>query len=262
MVSPSHATPTMPAMPPEGARLAADLIDVDLAVGASFRDHIPHEAFDELRRHGGIAWHAEPPVAGTMGDNPMLQFVDSPGFWVVTSHELVSEVDRDQERFSSELGGTFIPSLAEESLALFRQMMLNMDHPRHTRLRRILQPVFTPRSIERLRESVTQNALDIGEALHGELDLVTAVSAEMPLRVLADLFGMPREDRHLIFDWSNALLGADNPSAGQHADEAMLAMAGMMAYGQEMAADRRAEPRDDIISRIVHAEVDGEKPPA
>src|SRR3546814_3680265 len=95
-----------------------------------------------------ISWHAEPPVAGTMGDNPMLQFVDSPGFWVVTSHELVSEVDRDQERFSSELGGTFIPSLAEESLALFRQMMLNMDHPRHTRLRRILQPVFTPRSIE------------------------------------------------------------------------------------------------------------------
>src|SRR3546814_3731947 len=81
----------------------------------------------------------------------------------------------------------------------------------------------------------------------------------MPLRVLADLFGMPREDRHLIFDWSNALLGADNPSAGQHADEAMLAMAGMMTYGQEMAADRRAEPRDDIISRIVNAEVDGEK---
>src|SRR3546814_5214574 len=65
----------------------------------------------------------------------------------------------------------------------------------------------------------------------------------MPLRVLADLFGMPREDRHLIFDWSNALLGADNPSAGQHADDAMLAMAGLMAYGQEMAADRRAEPR-------------------
>src|SRR3546814_15180462 len=76
----------------------------------------------------------------------------------------------------------------------------------------------------------------------------------MPLRVLADLFGMPREDRHLIFDWSNALLGADNPSAGQHADEAMLAMAGMMAYGQEMAADRRAEPREDIISRIANAE--------
>src|SRR3546814_11216243 len=105
-------------------------------------------------------------------------------------------------------------------------MMLNMDHPRHTRLRRILQPVFTPRSIERLRESVTQNALDIGEALHGELELVTAVSAEMPLRVLADLFGMPREDRHLIFDRCNPLPGADNPPAGTPAPEPLPAMAG------------------------------------
>src|SRR3546814_18181063 len=81
----------------------------------------------------------------------------------------------------------------------------------------------------------------------------------MPLRVLADLFGMPREDRHLIFDWSNALLGADNPSAGQHADAAMLAMAGMMAYGQAIAADRRAEPRDDLINPSVPAEVHREK---
>src|SRR3546814_12976133 len=97
MVSPSHATPTMPAMPPEGARLAADLIDVDLAVGASFRDHIPHEAFDEIRRHGGIAWHAEPPVAGTMGGNPMLQFVDSPGCWVAPAHELAAPEARAQE---------------------------------------------------------------------------------------------------------------------------------------------------------------------
>lgn len=79
-----------------------------------------------------------------MGDNPLLQFVDSPGFWVVTAHELVAEVDRDQERFSSEAGGTFMPSLADDSLAVFRQMMLNMDHPGHSRLRRILQPIFTP----------------------------------------------------------------------------------------------------------------------
>ena len=97
----------------------------------------------------------------------MLQFVDSPGFWVVTSHALVNEVDRDQERFSSEVGSTFMPSLAEESLAIFRQMMLNMDHPRHTRLRRILQPVFTPRSIERLRESIEENAREIVDRPRG-----------------------------------------------------------------------------------------------
>jgi cytochrome P450 len=251
--------PPTPDTPPPGARLVADVVDCDLASATTFGPGVPHDAFDTLRRHGGIAWHTEPPVAGMLGDNPLLQFVDSPGFWVVTSHELVSEVDRDQERFSSEAGGTFVPSLAEESLAMFRQMMLNMDHPRHTRLRRILQPIFTPKSIERLRQSIEQNATDILSGLHGEVDLVTTVSAEMPLRVLADLFGMPRDDRHLIFEWSNALLGADDPGAAQHADDAMGALAGMMGYGQAMADERRAEPRDDLVSRIVTAEVDGER---
>lgn len=257
--------PATPDEPPPDARLVADIVDVDLTRGATFLPGVPHDAFDELRRHGGIAWHAEAPVAGLLGDdNPLLQFVDSPGFWVVTSHDLVSGVDRDQARFSSEAGGTFMPSLTDDSLAMFRQMMLNMDHPRHTRLRRILQPIFTPRSIERLRASIVANAADIAGALAngdeaGEVDLVTTVSAEMPLRVLADLFGMPQEDRHLIYGWSNALLGADNPGAAQHAEDSMTALAGMMAYGQAMAEDRRAAPRDDIVSRIVTAEVDGER---
>src|SRR5262245_19612028 len=120
--------PATPSTPPPGARLAADIVACDLTSSATFAPSVPHEAFDELRRHGGIAWHAEPPVAGLLGESSMLQFVDSPGFWVVTSHELVSEVDRDQQRFSSEAGGTFLPSLSDDSLAIFRQMMLNMDH--------------------------------------------------------------------------------------------------------------------------------------
>jgi cytochrome P450 len=251
--------PTAPASAPDGARLAADLVDVDLGDSAQFVGGPPHTAFDELRRHGGIAWHAEAPVAGRYPENGFLQFVDSPGFWAVTSHALVSEVDKDQERFSSEAGGTTMSSMAEGSLDLFRQMMLNMDHPGHTRFRRILQPIFTPRSIDRLRESILFNAGDILEGIEGELDLVTAVSAEMPLRVLADLFGMPVEDRHLIFEWSNAMLGADNPSAGDFAAESALALAAMMDYGLGMATDRRANPRDDLISRIVQAEVDGER---
>jgi len=254
--------PATPSTPPDGARLVADIVDVDLANGAAFRSAVPHDAFDALRAESGIAWHVEPPASGLLGgDNPMFRFVDSPGFWVVTSHELVSEVDRDQERFSSELGGTALPSMAEESLTMFRQMMLNMDHPRHTRLRRILQPIFTPRAVERLRASIEVNAAEIlGELDRDEeIDLVTTVAAEMPLRVLADLFGMPREDRHLIFQWSNSLLGADNPSPEQHAEDSVTALSGMMAYGLDMAADRRAAPRDDLVSRIVQAEADGER---
>jgi cytochrome P450 len=262
-VSSTRAWPQAPATAPPGARLVADVTDVDLTSGAAFLAGVPHGAFDALRRHGGIAWHDERPVAGMLGDdNPLLRFVDSPGFWAVTSHELVSEVDRDQARFSSEAGGTFMPSLAEDSLAMFRQMMLNMDHPEHSRLRRIVQPVFTPRSVGRLRASIERNAAEILDEVGTpgrEVDLVTAVSAEMPLRVLADLFGMPRADRHRLHEWSDALLGADNPSAAQHATDSVEALAGMMAYGQGLADDRRLHPRDDLVSRIVTAEVDGER---
>ncbi len=251
--------PSTPPTPPPGARLAGDVVDCDLSTGGAFTRGVPHDAFDRLRRAGGIVWHGQAPVAGLMGDNPLLQFVDSPGFWVVTSHDLVTEVDRDAERFSSEAGGTFMPSLAEKSLAMFRQMMLNMDAPRHTRLRRIIQPVFTPKTVEALRTSIEANAAEVVDGLRGEFDFVADVAAELPLRVLADLFGMPRADRHRIFEWSNALLGADNPGAAEHAQDSMAALGEMMSYGQAMAEDRRASPRDDIVSRIVNAEVDGER---
>jgi cytochrome P450 len=257
MTKDTRPSPSTPSSPPRGARLARDIVGCDLNSGAAFVGGVPHDAFDALRERGGIAWHDEAPVVGMMGDNPLLQFVDSPGFWVVTSYDLVCEVDRDQDRFSSELGGTSIPSMTEDSLFIFRQMMLNMDHPQHTRLRRVLQPIFTPKSVAALRASIEENASSIVDDVHGEFDLVNVVSAEMPLRVLADLFGMPREDRGLIFEWSNALLGADNPDAEQHATDSMDALAGMMSYGQAMAEDRRAHPRDDIVSRIVNAEVEG-----
>ena len=88
------------------------------------------------------------------------------------------------------------------------------------------------------------------DGLEGEVDLVTTVSAEMPLRVLADLLGMPQQDRHLMFAWSNALLGDGDTGA---------ALGEMMTYGLTMAAARRTEPLDDLVSRIVNAEVDGER---
>src|SRR5262245_40197118 len=132
-----------PSDPPTGARLAADLVDVDLTSGHSFLDGVPHEAFDVLRAAGGIAWHHEPPPDPAFDQGDLLRFVPGPGFWAVTSHELVTTVLRNQPLFSSQLGGTTLPSLAPESLAMFRQMMLNMDPPEHVRLRRILQPVFT-----------------------------------------------------------------------------------------------------------------------
>ena len=190
----ASAEPIAPLEPPAGARMVTELVDIDLATGDAFRPGVPHDAFDVLRRAGGVAWHDEPPVDTTIDRGDLFRLVPCPGFWAVTSHALVTEVLRNPEVFSSQLGTVFLPSLAPDSIATFRQMMLNLDPPEHLRLRRILQPIFTPRAIERLRESVVTNAEEIVEDVvrAGECDLVTTVSAEMPLRVLADLLGMPR----------------------------------------------------------------------
>jgi cytochrome P450 len=256
---PLSVEPTM--TPPPGARPAADATDADLSVAATFRGGVPHDAFDALRSQGGVAWHPERPASTLPSGGDFLQFVDSPGFWAVTSHALVTEVLRNATTFSAGLGGVFMFSLTPESLATFRQMMLNMDAPEHTRLRRILQPVFTPKAVQRLHDAVVVNATEITDALieKGGGDLVPDMSAEMPLRVLADLLGMPREDRHLIFRWSNQMMGFDDPGATGPRDAAYGAFAELMAYGQEIAADRRSSPRDDIVSMIVNAEVDGER---
>jgi hypothetical protein len=132
------AEPVAPAEPPTGARMVHDLVDIDLTSGRTFAAGVPHDAFDALRAAGGVAWQAEPPLDPDLDRGELLRFVESPGFWVVTSHALVTEVLRDQSRFSSRLGSVFMPTLAPESLVTFRQMMLNMDPPEHVRLRRIL----------------------------------------------------------------------------------------------------------------------------
>jgi cytochrome P450 len=245
---------------PAGARRVADIADVDLTRPRTFLQSVPHGAFDALTAAGGIAWHDEGALDPSLG-NEVVRFVDSPGFWAVTSHALVNEVLRDQARFSSELGTTVMHTLAPESLGMLRAMMLNMDAPGHTRLRRILQPSFTPRSIRLIHDDVEVNAREIIEEL-GDVDrceLVRSVSAEMPLRVLADLFGMPREDRHLIFQWSNAMLDADSAEAVEQVESGVDAIGAAMAYGQQIAEARRAEPRDDIVSLIANAEIDGDR---
>ncbi len=182
---------TQPADPPASACFAADVYDIDLTDGSNFRASVPHEAFDALRAAGGVTWHEEPSVPMPSSDGDLLTFVESPGFWSVTSHADVSTVLRNQDLFSSQLGGVFLPSLAPESLATFRQMMLNMDPPEHSRLRRILQPIFTPRAIERLRESVDLNAAgDRGEprrprgvrSRHGRVGRAPAAGAGRPPR--------------------------------------------------------------------------------
>jgi cholest-4-en-3-one 26-monooxygenase len=140
-------------------------------------------------------------------------------------------------------------------------MMLMMDPPRHTKLRLLVNKGFTPRMIGRLHDQVRTIARDIVDNVieRGECDFVVDVAAELPLQVIAEMMGVPQDDRHKVFDWSNRMIGSEDPEYAVSAENAMAAATEMFVYANELAARKRAKPSDDIISVLLQAEVEGER---
>ena len=220
---------------------------LDLADPGAFVAGVPHDYFAWLRANSPV--HRQPEPGGR-------------GFWAVTRHEDVQAVERDTETYSSWVGTSLLQDMPEPDLGFMRLQMLNMDAPQHTKLRALVNRGFTPRQIGRLQEHVvelTRSIID-GIARQGECDLVTEVAAELPLQVIAELIGIPVADRRKLFDWTNRLIGIDDPEFAASDDglDARVAMVEMFAYAHELAEARRREPRDDNISTLVQAEVDGE----
>jgi cytochrome P450 len=243
-----------PPPPPVNAAFATDYIDIDLTDGEVFERAVPYAAFEQLRSHAPVAWHPEAPIGGDHTHGAISQ-----GFWAVTNYAGVAEVSRTPEVFSAWLGTTAITTPDRPNLGMLRQMMLNMDPPEHSRLRRILQPLFVPRAVKGLTDSVIANTREIVDGISGRsdpVDLVTAVSAELPLRILADLLGVPRADRHMMFEWSNAIVGLADPEYGGDQAQIETTVAEMLQYGSELAAKRKIEPKDDLVSLICHAQTD------
>jgi cholest-4-en-3-one 26-monooxygenase len=224
-----------------------ELSDIDLMEDAWATD-VPHEAFALLRRLAPVHWHE-------------LDNQKAPGFWAVTKHADVRAVSRDTETFSSEAMGTFIADPTPEGLAAMRMTLLNMDPPRHNRYRRLVSRGFTPRMIRLLEEQIDQRAREIVDAVceKGEIDLVAEVSCEMPAQMICDMIGVPAEDRAQIVEWTNTMVGFDDPYWQNTPEAGEVAAAEIYAYCAQLAEDRRANPRDDILSLLVHAEVDGER---
>lgn len=150
-------------------------------------------------------------------EEPLPHWPGGRGFWLVLRQAEATQVLRNARLFSSWLGGTQLRDPAtEEDLDWVRQMMLNMDPPDHTRLRRMLMGAFSSRAVALLEARIRAHAETIvDEATRGSragvLDFVTDLSADMPLRCLADLFGLPAEDRYLMYDWANRVIGFQDP---------------------------------------------------
>jgi cholest-4-en-3-one 26-monooxygenase len=222
--------------------------DIDLCDPDSFVRAVPHEWFAYLRRADPVQWHADP--AG---------FAE--GFWSVTRYDDCVSVNRDYEHFSSYRAAALFTDMDEEGLAQQRMMMLNMDPPMHTRYRRLVNKGFTPRMIRDLEEKVIRStdAIIDGVCEQGNADFVEQISAELPLQVIADLMGVPQEDRHLVFDWSNTMIGSDDPEYQPSVDAPGQAAMELFAYAGELCEKKRLDPHEDLFSVLTQAEIEGDQ---
>ena len=226
-----------------------------------YLDGIPHDRFAALRAQPGIAWHP-------YGDPTD----DSAGFWAVTRHAEVKEVSKNPEIYSSALGHTNLWDLEADALEA-RRSLIDTDAPDHTRLRRLISSVFTPKNIRRwgdLTRSVVGDVLDDFEAADGG-DWVDLVAAPLPIRVILAILGVPIEDADYLVELSNYLVEGtgDEQSLpanafGNTTELRLLpfnspASHAMFEYGARLADLRRHDPQDDMVTMLVQAEADGEK---
>ncbi|MFQ5478685.1 MAG: cytochrome P450 [Candidatus Binatia bacterium] len=218
-----------------------DLNDLDV-----FDEGVPHDWFRYLREHDPVYWQDED---------------EGSGYWCVTKYADLVYVSCNPQLFSSWEGGTNIFDLEGGQLDSVRALMLNMDPPRHGKFRRIVSKGFTPRRIEVLRRHIKELATTIvdGVAAKGECDFVDEVAAQLPMQTICELLGVPEGDRRLVYELSNRLIGFDDPEF--HVDFASVTDASlqMFEYASSLAAKRREEPGDDLVSVLVNGEVDGAK---
>lgn len=225
-----------------------DFTDPDI-----YAHRLPEQELAELRATAPIWWNEQPLDQGGFGDG---------GYWVVSKHRDVREVSLRNDVFSA-AEKSVVPRYpqdgAQAQIEAGRTSMLMMDDPEHSRLRKIVARGFTPRAIERLRADLTERAHRIAEQAgsQGSGDFVRQVACELPLQAIAGLLGVPAEERQQLFDWSNQMVGSEDPEFAGH--NSLASAAEMIWYAMQLAERRVAEPGADIVTTLVHADADGHK---
>jgi cytochrome P450/nitrite reductase/ring-hydroxylating ferredoxin subunit len=237
------------------------LEDVDLTDLDVWEQRVPHEWFALLRREAPLHWHPER---------------DGRGFWCFTRYDDVVAISKDFATYSSELGGTSMQDLAPDEVEA-RKSMLDTDPPAHTRLRALVNKGFTPKVVHAYEARVRELARGIlaGALAQPELDWVAGVASEIPMWVFSEIMGLPLEDRRLLIDLGDKVLGNTDPEvmggdqyvsgvSAAHPQYRLLPFsspyaADLIDYGRRLGEARRRDPRDDITTKLVQAEVDGER---
>ena len=210
-------------------------------------------AFTTLRREAPITFFNEIEFGG---------FEAGAGHWALTRFDDVHFASRHPEIFSSYPNITIADQQPE--VAEYFGSMISLDDPRHARLRGIVRSAFTPKVVARTEDSVRERARRLVDDLivnhpDGQAELVNELSGPLPLQVICDMMGIPEADHHQIFHWTNIILGFGDPDLTTDYAEFMKVAIDIGAYATALAEDRRANPREDLTTALVAADVDGER---
>ena len=241
---------------------------LSLSFSDTFQDQaLVHDIFTRMRAEDPVAWCPEP--------------WGGPGFWSVTKYDDIQFVSKNPNLFSSDqkLGGITLPSndmmrtrrkeegqkVMEEAppgLSQFEggSSMISMDPPEHLHHRRVVAPGFTPQKLNDLIPRIRKRAKEILASIdgQGEVEFISAVAAELPIQMLAELFGIDQEERHKLFEWSNIIIGGDDPDIVVSGEQVQGAFMELATFAMKTWEQRKQEPGDDLITMLVHAEVNGE----
>ena len=223
------------------------LQDIELYDPDVFLRGVPHDAFARLRREAPVYRHGEPNGA--------------PGYWALTKYEDVVMVSKDPGSFSSYRGGTNIQDYPPEDLDAIRFLMVNMDPPQHAKFRKLVSTGFTPRMVAQMEPHVRAVTTDILDKVEGGgvKDFVRTVAAELPLRVIARLVGVPDADCDKLFQWSNKLIGFDDPEFQNSPEDARAAAMEVWGYANSLGEARKGKKGEDLVSVLMNAVVDGQQ---
>lgn len=214
--------------------------DVDLMDLAPFIDGRELELFEQLRQHDPLHWNDEP---------------NGPGFWSVTRYRDVLDVVSEPNAFINGEGTQILSRKVEGS----HPTVHNTDPPRHTALRKVATPHLRAVRIQEWNAVIDAAVAEILDDItaRGSVELVQSASALLPIRVLGQVLGVPREDCGLLLDWTNRVV-SDDPEFMRSADEKETARNELFAYFEDLTEQRRKQPENDIISKLVAARIDGE----
>jgi cytochrome P450 len=226
-----------------------DISKIDLADPALWDDGPPYELFAQMQREAPVHF------------SPQKVAPNEGGFWSITRHEDVRTVTRDYKVFSSERRGIFNVDDIGVPLDVQRLQMISMDPPRHDRLKGLVQKAFTPARVAEHEGHINQiisSVLD-GVADRDTFDLVADVARPIPARVIGSMLGTPPEDDPTLVHWTNVFTAFEDPKIREEWTDTQAIFTEIIEYVNAQIEARRKSPRDDLISALMDAEVEGEK---